>query len=319
MGADKMFGPEGWLPARLPDLSGKTIFITGGNSGIGKEAARMLGARGARVTLFSRNREKAASAVRDLEARAPEGAFDYIPLDLADLSSVRAAASEARNRCDKIDALINNAGIMMTPRREITADGFELQFGVNHLGHFALAGLLSDLVEAAGGRFVAVSSLMHHYAPKLRLDDLMHERGYSPVRAYAHSKLANLVYALELNRRLERRGARARSYACHPGYADTNLQSTGPSLLMALMMKPATALFSQPADRGAIPTVLAAAGAEAEAGGYYGPTGFQDMKGPVDRAGVARQARDEKAARRLWEQSEKLTGVIWPIFERADT
>jgi NAD(P)-dependent dehydrogenase (short-subunit alcohol dehydrogenase family) len=319
MTAEKRFGPQGWTPDRLPSLAGKTYLITGGNSGIGKEAARMLGARGARVTILCRNRQKAAAAVAELKSAAPQGTFDFIQLELADLSSARLAAKIARERFERIDGLINNAGIMMTPKRDLTVDGFETQFGVNHLGHFALAGLLSDLVEAAGGRFVTVASLMHHYAPQIRFDDLTFETDYSPTRAYAHSKLANLLFALELERRLEASNRRARSFACHPGYSDTNLQSTGPSPIVAAVMKPVTAIFSQSAAKGAIPTVLCAAGAEAEAeaGGYYGPTGFRVMKGPVDAAHVGRQARDENAARLLWDVSEKLTGVTWPIIEKA--
>lgn len=317
MTAEKRFGRHGWTPDRLPSLAGKIYLITGGNSGIGKEAARMLGARGAQVTILCRNRQKAAAAVDELKSAAPQGSFDFIPLELADLSSVRLAAKTARERFNRIDGLINNAGIMMTPKRDLTVDGFETQFGVNHLGHFALAGLLSDLVEAAGGRFVTVASLMHHYAPHIRYDDLTFETGYTPTSAYAHSKLANLLFALELGRRLEAGDRHARSFACHPGYSDTNLQSTGPSPIMAAVMKPLTAIFSQPAAKGAVPTVLCAAGPEAEAGGYYGPTGFRDMKGPVDAARIGRQARDEDAARLLWDVSEKLTGVTWPIFEKA--
>lgn len=312
----RQFGPEGWTADRLPDLSGRNYLITGGNSGIGFHAARLLGERGAHVTLFCRSRDKANAALKDLAAAAPRGAYDFIRLELSDLSSVRVAAKQARERYGKIDALINNAGIMMTPKRELTVDGFEMQFGVNHLGHFALAGLLSDLVEEAGGRFVAVSSLMHRYAPRLRLNDLQFERNYSPVAAYSHSKLANLAYALELDRRLQAAGAKAKSFACHPGYSATNLQSAGPSRLMAALLRPATAILSQPAAKGAVPTALCAAGLEAERGGFYGPTGFQDMRGPIDRAEIAAPARDLEAAAKLWEESEKLTGVNWPIFRK---
>lgn len=317
MTAQNAFGAKGWTPERLPALSGKSFVITGGNSGIGYEAARMLGAKGATVTILCRSKDKAETAVASLKAQAPAGQFDFALLNLADLSSVRVAAKKLRERHAKIDGLVNNAGIMMVPRRELTVDGFETQFGVNHLGHFAFAGLLSDLVEAAGGRFVAVASIAHRFAPRIAFNNLMFERGYMPTRAYAQSKLANLIYALELNRRLEAAGCKARSYACHPGYSDTNLQSTGPSALMATVMKPLTAVFSQPASKGAIPTVLCAAGAEAEPGGYYGPKGFSEMTGPVGKARPERQARDESAAAHLWEISETLTGVNWPILKKA--
>jgi NAD(P)-dependent dehydrogenase (short-subunit alcohol dehydrogenase family) len=308
------FGPKGWMSERLPNLSGKTYAITGANSGIGYEAARMLGAKGAAVTILCRSKDKAAAAVSVLNGAAPAGKFDYILLNLADLSSVRAAANALRERHAKIDGLINNAGIMALPKRELTADGFETQLGVNHLGHFAFAGHLCDLVEAAGGRFVAVASGVHHFG-RLNFDNLMLDRGYSPARAYAQSKLANLSYALELNRRLETAGVKARSYACHPGYSATNLQSTGPSRLAAAILKPMNAVFAQSAEKGALPTVLCAAGAEAEPGHYYGPTGAFELTGPVGEARIARQARDESAAAHLWEISETLTGVSWSILK----
>lgn len=316
MNRDRDFGPKGWTPDRLPGLSGKNFVITGGNSGIGFEAARMLGERGATVAILCRNKAKAEAAVADLKQKAGAGTYDYVLLDLADLSSVRIAAEKIRVRFKKIDGLVNNAGIMMVPRRELTADGFETQFGVNHLGHFAFAALLSDLVETASGRFVTVASLVHHYCPKIPFDNLMLERGYRPMRAYAQSKLANLMYALELNRRLESSGCKARAYACHPGYSDTNLQTTGPSRLIGALSKPFNAILAQPASKGAIPTVLCAAGAEAEPSGYYGPTGFQDISGPVGPARIARQARDESAAAHLWEISRTLTGVEWPILKK---
>lgn len=309
------FGRGGWTDERLPDLSGRTILITGGNSGIGFEAARMLGARGATVAILCRNKEKGERALADLERAAPAGRFSFISMDLSDLSWVRLAAKQAREAFDSVDALVCNAGIMMTPKRTLTADGFELQFGVNHLGHFAFAGLLSDLVEKAAGRFVTVSSIMHKYGA-IAFGDLMLERGYSPVRAYGQSKLANLVHALELDRRLKQHGCAASSLACHPGYSDTNLQSTGPSAMLAAMMRPMTAMFSQPAAKGALPTVLCAAGEEAKAGGYYGPKGFREFTGPVGAASPSARARYKNSGERLWAESERLTGVAWPIFER---
>ncbi|MEX0643716.1 MAG: oxidoreductase [Parvularculaceae bacterium] len=310
------FGPYGWTPDRLPNLAGKTFAITGGNSGIGYEAARLLGAKEAAVTILCRSKDKAEAAVAALKTASPAGKFDYLLMDLADLSTVRAAAKALRDRRAKIDGLINNAGIMALPRRALTADGFETQFGVNHLGHFAFAGLLSDVVEAAGGRFVVVASGVHHFG-RIDFDNLMLDRGYSPARAYAQSKLANLMFALELNRRLENAGCKARCYACHPGYSATNLQSTGPSRLIAGVLRPMNAIFAQSADKGALPTVLCAAGAEAEPGRYYGPTGLAELTGPVREAKIARQARDESAAAHLWETSATLTGVAWPIFKKA--
>jgi NAD(P)-dependent dehydrogenase (short-subunit alcohol dehydrogenase family) len=307
------FGARGWTADRLPELGGKTCVVTGANSGIGYEAARMLGARGATVFVLARNRAKAEAALESLKKAAPKGAFEFTPLDLQSLASVREAAAGVRRRVKTIDALIFNAGIMMLPKRELTADGFETQFGVNHLGHFALGGLIADLVESAGGRFVSVASIAHRYSQGIRFDDVNLERGYTAIGAYTQSKLANLMFALELDRRLAAAGKKSRAYVCHPGYSDTNLQSTGPSRIAAAVFKPLTAMLSQPASKGALPTVLCAAGAEAKPGRYYGPNGFREMTGPVGEASVARRARDANAATRLWELSEKLTGVKWGL------
>lgn len=311
---ERAFDKAGWTPDRLPDLAGKNYVITGGNSGIGFEAARMLGEKAAQVTILCRSEDKASAAVNELSQLAPAGTFDYVLMDLSDLASVRDAAGRVRDSRASIDGLVNNAGIMMIPKRELTKDGFETQFGVNHLGHFVLNAELCDLVEVAAGRFVSVASIAHKYAHGFHFDDLMLADGYNPIRAYAQSKLANLVYALELNRKLTDSNCAARAFACHPGYSDTNLQTTGPGGVAAMLMKPLTAMLSQPAAKGAIPTVLCAAGADAEPGGYYGPTGFREFSGPVDRATVSPFAKNRIDAERLWLESEKLTGAKWQIF-----
>lgn len=311
---DRAFGKGGWTPDHLTDLSGKNFVITGGNSGIGFEAARMLGEKAAQVTILCRSEDKARAAVEELCKMAPTGAFDYVLMDLSDLASVREAAQRIRDSRTSIDGLVNNAGIMMIPKRELTKDGFETQFGVNHLGHFVLNAELCDLVEAASGRFVSVASIAHKYAHGFHFDDLMFATGYNPVRAYAQSKLANLVYALELNRKLADNNCASRAFACHPGYSDTNLQTTGPGGIAAMLMKPLTAMLSQPAAKGAVPTVLCAAGAEAEPGGYYGPTGFREFSGPVDRASISPFAKNRIDAERLWLESENLTAAKWRIF-----
>ncbi len=316
MSADA-FGPGGWTEDRLPDLSGKSFLITGGNSGIGIEAARMLGAKGAHAIIACRNPEKAEAALEKLRGAAPAGRFESLTLDLADLASVRDAASQARSRLERIDGLVNNAGIMMIPSRTLTADGFETQFGVNHLGHFLFAALLADRVEAAGGRFVIVASTASKFAPGFRFSDLMFENGYSPTRVYAQSKLANLSFALELDRRLAAAGARARAYACHPGWSDTALQYTGPGEKAAPIFRVLNGIFSQTAALGALPTVLCAAGREANPGGYYGPRGFMELKGPVGAAKIPAAAQDRAAAQKLWEISERLTGADWSPILRA--
>lgn len=303
-------GFSNWTPDRLPDLTGKTFLITGGNSGIGFEAAKILGGAGGNVVLACRNPAKAESAVADLATTA-RGEVTTIALDLSDLSSVRKAADEIRARHDRLDALINNAGIMQTPETR-TVDGFELQLATNHLGHFLLAGLLLDLVEKACGRIVVVSSIAHKFGT-IHRDDLMLEKAYSPTHAYSQSKLANLMFALELDRRLRARNSPAMAIACHPGYANTALQDTGPSGLLNFAYKFLNPLMAQPSEKGAIPTVLAAAGREARAGAYYGPTGWGDARGPVGDAFVARRATDEEAAKWLWEESERLVGHEWPV------
>ena len=235
--------------------------------------------------------------------------MEQVKLDLADLSSVRAAAEETRSKVEKIDALINNAGIMQTPAQK-TADGFEMQLGTNHLGHFLLNGFLFDLVEKASGRIVTVNSIAHKYG-RMYLDDLMMTENYSPTFAYGQSKLANMLYALELDRKLKSSGSKVTSYACHPGYSDTSLQSTGQAGFWKGLYKVSNALMAQPAAKGAIPTVLCAAGTEAVPGAYYGPTGMGESRGAVGDALVSEKALNEADAQDLWQQSEALVDFSW--------
>lgn len=301
-------GFSNWTADRLPELKGKRYVITGGNSGIGFEAAKHLGKAGADVVLACRSVAKAEEAVKDLRPQV-QGKVDFVQLDLSDLSSVRTAAEDIRGKHSKIDALINNAGIMQTPESK-TADGFEMQFGTNHLGHFLLSALLIDLVEAAAGRFVTLSSIAH-LSGRIRFDDLMGKKDYSPMTAYTQSKGANLLFALELDRRLQAAGKKAISIACHPGYTNTNLQSTGPTGFFNFLYKLTNPLIAQSGPDGALPTVLAAAGKEAKRGGYYGPQSLGGMRGPVGDAKVAAYILDENLAERLWDESEKLVDHKW--------
>ncbi|TLP45639.1 SDR family NAD(P)-dependent oxidoreductase [Cohaesibacter sp. CAU 1516] len=304
-------GVTDWREERLPDLKGKIYVITGGNSGIGFEAARMLGEAGADVILACRSPEKAESARLQL-LTTTKGSVSLVGLDLADTASVRAGAEGVRGMTDRIDGLINNAGIMHTPALK-TKDGFELQFGTNHLGHFLWTALLLDLVEAAAGRVVAVSSLVHKTGKKtIDFDDLMLEKRYSRFDAYAQSKLANLMFAFELDRRLAAKGSPAIAVACHPGYSVTNLQTTGPSRLLAMLYSVIKHGLSQSAHFGARPTVLAAAGVEAKRGAYYGPTRRKELLGPVSDARVSSYALDQSVQNRLWQESEKLLGISFP-------
>ncbi|MEM1397791.1 MAG: oxidoreductase [Pseudomonadota bacterium] len=297
-----------WTPDKLHDLEGRLYVITGGNSGIGFEAAKMLARRNADIVIAGRSVEKISKAADSL-ATVGSGVKSTLQIDLADLSSVKSAASELDSRTVKIDGLINNAGIMQTPK-SLTKDGFELQFGTNHLGHFLWSALNFPLVEAVGGRIVTVSSIAHRYG-RLNFDDLMLTQRYDPTTAYCQSKLANLVFAQELHRRLEATQAKAISVACHPGYSNTNLQSTGPGAGLTALYKLTNALFAQPARDGATPTVLAAAGDEAQAGAYYGPTGFREFRGPTGTATVSARARSGDTGNRLWAESERLLDCQW--------
>jgi NAD(P)-dependent dehydrogenase (short-subunit alcohol dehydrogenase family) len=301
-------GISNWSAKNLPDLTDKLYVNTGGNSGIGLEAAKHLGKAGADVVLACRSAAKAEDAAQGLRDEV-SGRVDVVQLDLSDLSSVRTAAAEIRKSYTKIDGLINNAGVMQTPQLQ-TADGFEMQFGTNHLGHFLLTGLLIDLVEAAEGRVVTLSSIAH-LSGEIRFDDLMGEKAYSPMTAYTQSKGANLMFALELDRRLQASGGKAISIGCHPGYSNTNLQNTGPTGFFKILYKLMNPLFAQAPSDGALPTVLSAAGGEARRGGYYGPQKMGETRGPVGDAKVADYVLDEAAAKRLWAESEALVGHQW--------
>lgn len=301
-------GFRDWTADKLPDLQGKTYLISGGNSGIGFEAAKMLGNAGGDILIAARNVEKGERAAAALTSET-NASVKLVQLDLSDLSSVRNAAKETAKLTDKLDGLINNAGIMQTPQQK-TADGFEMQLGTNHLGHFLLNGLLFELVKKAKGRIVTVSSIAHKFG-ELYLDDLMMKDNYTPSLAYGQSKLANIMYAFELDRRLKKAGSKVTSYACHPGYSDTSLQSTGPKGLLNNLYKIMNPLFAQPPEKGAIPTVLCAAGTEAVAGGYYGPQSMAECRGRVSDAQVAGKALNEADAAELWRQSEKLVDFSW--------
>lgn len=313
--ADKIIsslGVKDWKETRLPDLSGKTFVITGGNSGIGWEAARMLGEKGGNIVLACRSVDKAEQARAQLAGKV-SGRVDIVQLDLSDTANIRKAAAELRKKVDGIDGLINNAGIMQTPQLK-TKDGFELQFGTNHLGHFLWTHLLIDLVEKVSGRVVVVASLVHKMGKKtIDFDDLMQDKSYAPMSAYAQSKLANIMFAFDLDRRLKESGSNVIVTACHPGYSATNLQSTGPTGFFKQLYKPMNTLLAQSSYHGALPTVLAAAGVEAKRGAYYGPTSWQEWRGPVSDAKVAEHALDEAVQKRLWSESEKLLGITWDI------
>jgi NAD(P)-dependent dehydrogenase (short-subunit alcohol dehydrogenase family) len=293
-----------FTPDHIPDLAGKTVIVTGANSGIGHAAAAALGTAGATVVLAVRDQAKGEAAAATIT-----GPTEVRPLDLASLDSVRAFAASWQG---SIDLLINNAGVMIPPLSR-TADGFELQFGTNHLGHFALTNLLLPDV-AAGGRVVTVSSDAHR-AGAIDFDDLNWERRrYRPWRAYGQSKLANLLFTGELQRRLTEAGSTVKATAAHPGYAATNLQSHSGSRVAAFAMKQlGNRLIAQDAAGGALPTLYAAV-ADIPGGSFAGPSGpfGLGLRGAPTLVGRSAAARDEEAAHRLWTVSETLTGVSFP-------
>lgn len=306
-----------WSERDIPDQSGNVAIVTGANSGIGLEAARMLAQRGAEVVLACRNVEKGEAAAATIRQRTETANVRVEALDLASLASIRAFAEKTARTIPRLDLLVNNAGIMAIPRA-LTADGFEMQLGTNHLGHFALTGLLlGPLLAAEGGRVVTVSSGAHHFG-RMDFDDLMGERRYEKWRAYAQSKLANLLFFHELDRRLRRARKPLESVAAHPGYAATNLQYVGPALerskLSHVIMSIGNGMIAQSAAMGALPTVRAATDPSAVGGSYYGPDGFRELRGHPVLVRTSPRARSEEDARRLWAVSERLTGVVYGVI-----
>ncbi|MBX3025298.1 SDR family oxidoreductase [bacterium] len=306
----------GWSEADIPDLGGRTIVITGANSGLGFEAALALAGKGAQVVLACRDQAKGRAAEEQIHARHPRARTTLMALDLSSLADIRRFAAALREAQPRLDVLMNNAGVMALPYRQ-TADGFEMQFGTNHLGHFALTGLLLDrLLETAGARVVTVSSGAHRMG-RIRFDDPQWAQGYRKWPAYGQSKLANLLFAYELQRRLVAAGAGAISVAAHPGYAATNLQAAGPrmqgSSFGERLMDLGNALFAQSAAMGALPQLYAAVAPEARGGAYYGPSGLGELWGHPRAVTSNARSRDAAAARRLWALSEQLTGVTFPL------
>lgn len=288
----------------VPDQTGRTIIVTGANTGLGFEAARVLAAKGARVLLACRDAGRADAAIARIRQDTPQADLAFLPLDQADLASVRMAAERASQE-PRIDVLLNNAGVMFPPLTR-TAQGFELQFGVNHLGTFALSALLlPKLAETAGARVVVTASLAHR-GGKLQWDDLQAEKRYGKTQRYSDSKLANMLHFAELDRRLRAAGSPVAAVGCHPGVAATELmRHSGPFQVFT----PVFGAFLNTAAMGAWPALQAATGADVAGGEYFGPQGMGELKGKSGRAKRSAQARDPALARRLWDVSADLVGI----------
>ncbi|MDJ0865942.1 MAG: oxidoreductase [Myxococcota bacterium] len=298
---------QDWTANDIPDQSGRVAIVTGANSGIGLETARELARKGAHVVLACRSRARAEEALADIRAGLPDARVEFMELDLADLEQVRAFAAAAHERFDRLDLLINNAGVMIPPASK-TKQGYELQLGVNHIGHFALTGLLLDLLLATdGARVVNVSSTAHRVG-RMNFDDLDFEaRGYRASAAYGQSKLANLLFTAELARRLEAAGASVLVAAAHPGWTQTNLQQHSSAFQL---LNP---FFGMQPLGGALPTLRAATAPDVEAGDYLGPRGWFEMRGAPTKVGRSRAARSRADAERLWEVSEQRSGVEFEL------
>lgn len=312
------FAPlPGWTTDDIPDLTGKRAVVTGANSGLGLVTATELARRGARVVLTARDREKGEEALRQVRADVPEALVELGLLDLADLTSVHSFA-EVQGAAP-LDLLVNNAGVMAIPPRQ-TVDGFEMQMGTNHLGHFALSGLLLPaLLRRPASRVVTVSSFVHWFG-SLDFSDLQSQRQYDPWKAYYRSKLANLLFMRELARRADVVGLDLVSAGAHPGYSRTNLQSAGPRMTgrraTEAVMAVATAVMGQSATTGALPVLRAATDPGVRGGDYFGPRGVAEQRGLPKRVRMSSNARDDTAARLLWEASEELTGVRYDALVR---
>jgi NAD(P)-dependent dehydrogenase (short-subunit alcohol dehydrogenase family) len=299
-----------WTAADVPDQAGRLAIVTGATSGLGYDTAAVLADKGARVVLAVRNLVKGKEAIDRIKTASPTATVELQELDLTSLDSVRKAADELRAAHPRIDLLINNAGVMS---RETTKDGFEMQFGTNHLGHFALTGqLLENILPVEGSRVVTVSSVGHRIMARIHFEDPQFERKYNRVEAYGQSKLANLLFTYDLQRRLAAKGAPTVALAAHPGLSNTELMRYLPGPLQNLPDS-LWNLVGQSAAMGALPSLRAATDPGAQGGQYYGPGGIGEVKGNPKIVGSSAQSHNEDIQRRLWTMSEELTGVTYPV------
>jgi NAD(P)-dependent dehydrogenase (short-subunit alcohol dehydrogenase family) len=299
-----------WTAADVPDQTGRVAIVTGANSGLGFDTAAVLADKGAHVVLAVRNLDKGNEAADRIRSKNPNAEVSLQELDLTSLDSIRKAADQLRADYPRIDLLINNAGVMYVPTRETTKDGFEMQFGTNHLGAFALTGqLLDNLLPVEGSRVIAVSSVGHRILARIHFEDLQLERNYNRVEAYGQSKLANLLFTYELQRRLAAKGTPTIAAVAHPGLSDTELMRHLPGFIPPFLWRP----FMQPAAMGALPILRAATDPDVQGGQYYGPDGIGEVRGHPKLVESSGQSHDEDLQRRLWTVSEELTGVTFPV------
>ena len=303
-----------WTTNNIPDLTGKVIIVTGGNSGLGYEAVKAFAKKGAKVYMTSRSIEKGQNAQKQILDEVSDAAIEVAQLNLADLSSVRKFANEFAGSEDRLDVLLNNAGIMMTPY-SLTADGFENQFGTNHLGHFALTGLLLETIsKTPESRIVNVSSIAHK-GGSFDFNDLLYSNGktYDPMKAYRRSKLANLLFTYELQRRLSSAGNGTIAVAAHPGVSMTNLANHLTNNLLLKILTPIVGLLLHSPAKGALPEIRAAVDPSVQGGQYYGPDGFREIAGSPVLVESNKASHNEDDAKKLWEVSEQLTGVKFKL------
>ena len=307
-----------WTPADMPDLTGRVAVVTGASSGIGEAAATALAAKGATVVLAVRNQAKGEATLARIKAGHPGADARISLVDMADLASVRSFATRTLDSTPRVDILLNNAGLGMQPARAVTVDGFERQFGTNHLGQFALTGLLLPaLLRAPAARVVAISSIAHRRGA-IDFDDLQGARRYGGLKAYSQSKLANLLFAFELDRRAEAAGTPLISVAAHPGVSNTGfMTAVGLPKAVTTLTNIALRVIAQGADQGSWPGLYAATMPNVRGGQYYGPNGIGELRGGPVPAAISPPARDEAAAERLWSESERLTGVTFGVLDKS--
>jgi NAD(P)-dependent dehydrogenase (short-subunit alcohol dehydrogenase family) len=304
-------GNKNWTEADIASQKGKTILITGASSGLGLEATKVLSGKGATVVMAVRNMKKGAEAVAQIKATNPSAHLELMELDLADLNSIRRFSEEFHKKYTSLHILINNAGIMNPVKRELTKQNFEIQFGTNHLGHFLLTGLLLDILKKTPGSRITTQSSsvtnMKNLKPDIRFDDLQWEKSFNSMQAYTQSKLANLFFTYELDRRLKAHHLHIIADAAHPGYSETNLQNTSGFFVATIMNK----LVAQSVEMGTLPILRAATEANLAGGEYFGPNKMMEMRGYPEKVGSSAKSHDTQMAKKLWEVSEKLVGFTY--------